>query len=140
MAADLLIRNARIWSEGALLPAPDAVVVRDGEIVAVGPGAALADPAIPVLDAAGATLTPGLCDAHIHLVAWARARQEARLEGLATRRAALDAVAQFIDRHPELDPVVGRGWVPEAWEAAPDRAALDAVSRGRTVVLHSKDF
>jgi predicted amidohydrolase YtcJ len=140
MTYDLLIRNARIWSEGALLPGVDAVMVRDGEIVAIDRGGALADSATPVLDAAGATLTPGLCDAHIHLVAWARAREEARLEGLGSRQAVLDAVAAYIDRHPDQDPIVGRGWAAEEWEASPDRASLDAVSRGRAVLLHSKDF
>ena len=140
MAADLLIRNARIWSEGALLPGADSVAIRDGEVVAIGRGAAPADGATRVLDAGGATLTPGLCDAHIHLVAWARALDEVRLEGLRTRQAVLDAVADFIDRHPDQDPVVGRGWAAEEWEAVPDRPSLDAVSRGRAVLLHSKDF
>ncbi|MAG36899.1 MAG: hypothetical protein CL878_11750, partial [Dehalococcoidia bacterium] len=44
--------------------------VEDGRIVAVGPAAQLlppADPAIPQVEYGGATLLPGLIDAHVHL-------------------------------------------------------------------------
>ena len=47
-----------------------AVQVEDGRIVAVGPAAQVpppADPAIPQVDYVGATLLPGLIDAHVHL-------------------------------------------------------------------------
>ena len=47
-----------------------AVQVEDGRIVAVGPAAQVsppADPAIPQVDYADATLLPGLIDAHVHL-------------------------------------------------------------------------
>ena len=140
MTSDLLIRNARVWSEGRLVPGVDAVALHHGAIVAVGKAAELGAGAREVIDADGATLTPGLCDAHIHLVAWARTQDEVHLEGLHGRQATLDAVAAFAARHPERDPIVGRGWDADRWEEAPDRAALDAVASGRAVLLHSKDF
>jgi len=143
MRADLLILCARPWSDGARMGGADAIAVAGSGILAVGPEASLeglAGPSTRVLDAAGATVTPGLCDAHLHLVAWARARREVRLEGLRSRREVLDAVARHIAAHPGTEPVVGRGWVAEGWEAPPDRASLDAVSGERVVLLHSKDY
>lgn len=69
---------------------PDgAVAIRGDTIQAVGPTAAIlaahAGPATEVVDAAGRVVTPGLVDAHTHLVfAGSREREyEARLEGAA---------------------------------------------------------
>jgi len=70
MAAELAIVGARI------LPAPDeaaiddgTVVVRDGEIVAVGPRERVRVPAeAQVLNAAGLTLVAGFWNAHVHLL------------------------------------------------------------------------
>jgi enamidase len=53
------------------LASGDAVVVADGEIAAIGRGAELeADLETPelIIDAAGATLAPGLIDSHCHVV------------------------------------------------------------------------
>src|SRR5438034_6476916 len=65
-AADLLIRNARlIDGTGALPRTGVAILVRDSRIAAIAPD--LAAPESPLLDAGGATVLPGLIDAHVHL-------------------------------------------------------------------------
>jgi predicted amidohydrolase YtcJ len=141
--AEWLIENARPWSNGALVPGADAIAVGGGKVLGVGPAASLAGlrgPATRRLDAGGATVTPGICDAHLHLVSWARARRELALEGAGSRRAALERVARFCAERPGEEPVIGRGWDEHGWEAPPDRASLDAVSGGRVVILHRKDF
>ncbi len=142
--ADVLIVNARPWSDGHRLAACDAVAIQGSRILAIGSGAdlePLRGPATRVLDARGASLTPGLEDAHLHLVAWSRALREVQLDGLATRRAAVAAVAQ---RASQLGvgtaPLIGRGWAETGWEAAPEHAALDHVVPQRPVLLHSKDY
>ena len=66
--ASLLIRNARLI-DGTGAPARDGVsiLVRDGWIAAIGDGATTGD--VPLLDVAGATVLPGLTDAHVHFIA-----------------------------------------------------------------------
>ena len=65
-AADLLIRNARlIDGTGAPPRTGVAILVRDSRIAAIAPD--LAAPDSPLLDAGGATVLPGLIDAHVHL-------------------------------------------------------------------------
>jgi imidazolonepropionase-like amidohydrolase len=67
---DLAIVHARLY------PAPDArpiadgtVVVRNGKIVAVGPGGAVRAPrGVQTLDAGGATLVAGFWNAHVHIM------------------------------------------------------------------------
>ncbi len=141
--ADLLVLAARPWSEGATLPAADAIAIGGGRILAVGRAAdlaAFAGPATLTLDAGGATVTPAFTDAHIHLVAWARSRGALELFDCASRAAALARVAAHLAAHPGDGAVVGRGWDANGWSEAPDRGSLDRVTGDRPVVLHSKDF
>lgn len=66
-AADLLIRDALLIDGTGTAPRPhSAILVRDGRIAAIGPD--LSAPDVPVLEAAGAAVLPGLIDAHVHLV------------------------------------------------------------------------
>ncbi|MBI1798926.1 MAG: amidohydrolase [Candidatus Eisenbacteria bacterium] len=141
--AELLIVNARLWSDGGTLPKRDALAVAGGRIRAVGVRSALESrvgPRTRVIDARGATVTPGLCDAHIHLLPWARQRSEVSLHDCGTREEALMRIRDFLARHPGGTPVAGRGWNADDWQEPPDRAALDAVAPERPVVLHSRDF
>jgi enamidase len=70
--SDLLIRNAGTIVTGdvaAPIAAGDTVVVREGVLAFLGAGSdADASGISTVIDAAGATVTPGLCDDHTHPV------------------------------------------------------------------------
>lgn len=65
--AELLVRNATIWTQGPAgrLAGAD-LLVRDGRIAAVGPGLR-AGAGAQVIDATGKHVTPGLIDAHSHI-------------------------------------------------------------------------
>lgn len=136
----LLIVNARPWS-GAPLAGADAIAVRGGRVLAVGAEpevAAAAGPDAERVDARGATVTPGLVDAHLHLLAWARSLEEVALDDAASAAAVAERVARAAARGPGV--VVGRGWAPHAWPDRPHRALLDRAAPGRVVLLHSRDF
>jgi len=67
---DLVVRNVGAIVTGdvaAPLAGGDTIVVRDGHIASVGDGADAGDIAT-VIEAAGATVMPGLCDDHVHPV------------------------------------------------------------------------
>ncbi len=137
----LLVVNGRLWP-AARWRGADAVFVRNGRISAVGRGRDLraAVPNAPCLDAGGATVTPGLTDAHLHFVPWAQGRRQVDLLGVTSRGAALERVAAGLAADPGPTPLVGRGWDAMGWEAPPDRASLDALAPERPVLLHSHDF
>ena len=140
--AGALIVRARIWS-GAPIAGADAIAIGGGRVQAVGPAQrleALAGPDTLRIDAGGGTVTPGLVDAHLHLVAWARSRREAPLSPEWSRDRVLETMRGWAVAHPAADVLVGRGWAAEGWDAAPSRAALDAVTGDRPALLHSKDF
>lgn len=68
--SDLVIRNIGTIASGdihAPIATGDTIVVRDGVITSVG-GGEDADGISVVIDAAGATVMPGLCDNHTHPV------------------------------------------------------------------------
>lgn len=66
----LAVINARVWTADPARPHATALAVAGERILAVGSDAeirALVSSSTRVVDAAGATVTPGLFDAHIHL-------------------------------------------------------------------------
>ncbi|MGH3054951.1 MAG: amidohydrolase, partial [Gaiellaceae bacterium] len=72
-AVSLLITRARVWTDGACLPGISALALSGNRILALGSADELegsCGSAVPRLDAHGATVTPGLWDAHIHLLPW----------------------------------------------------------------------
>ncbi|GAB3691795.1 metal-dependent hydrolase family protein [Nocardiopsis oceani] len=63
--------GARLLDPETGTSTPDSwLLVRDGEIAARGSGAPPADSAAETVDLAGATLMPGLIDAHVHVTAF----------------------------------------------------------------------
>jgi predicted amidohydrolase YtcJ len=138
----LLIIADRVHAPGSSPPGgADAVLVEGDRIAAVGRAASLTrtHPDADRLELPGATLTPGLCDAHIHLVEWALARREVDLTTADSPQAAADRVAGA----PTGDAgwIRGRGWNPHRWNGeAPRRELLDRAAPGRPVALQSHDM
>jgi predicted amidohydrolase YtcJ len=140
--ADLFVTCARVWSDGAVVPGADALIAGSGRILAVGMEgelAPLAGRSAIRLDARGATVTPGLCDAHVHLLRWAHAFAALDLRNAGGRDDAVAMVRGFVRRNPGADVVVGRGWDDSRWSAPAERGALDAACGDRPVLLWAHD-
>src|SRR5262249_15497839 len=148
----LLIVNGRLWSGRPL--DGDGVLIQGHRIVALGPTPRLRDERAVqhVIDAHGGTITPGLTDAHIHVVPWTRARCLLALDGCPSRAGALARVRAALAALPQEGsqegsqagtqpsaPLVGRGWDESGWEALPDARALNALAPARPVLLHRHD-
>jgi predicted amidohydrolase YtcJ len=117
--------------------AGDAVRMRDGAVVAVGPAAALAGDGVATTTVPG-YIVPGLRDAHMHPVPYA-----ALLHGLSLKRAGdlaglADMVAAAAARTPADSPVFGSRLDDEslAERRLPTRHDLDRAAPGRQVLLH----
>lgn len=63
----LVLEGGRVLDPASGLDATADVVVADGAIVAVGPGAGAQHPGAQVRDCAGRLVTPGLIDSHVHV-------------------------------------------------------------------------
>jgi dihydroorotase len=65
--ADLVVSTGQVFNASQGIFAAADVVVRDGVICALGPGAANGYSATEILDATGMLVTPGLIDMHTHV-------------------------------------------------------------------------
>lgn len=119
-ADTLLIRNARLINATGMPPRTGVgILVRDGRIVAIAPNLTMPD--VPTLDAGGATVLPGLIDAHVHLgvVPGSGQRHDPPEVERALRRQHLRAylacgVTTVLDTH--IDPGIAREI--QSWLAA----------------------
>ncbi|MFD3335944.1 amidohydrolase [Streptomyces sp. NPDC058700] len=142
--ADLLVRNAKVFTGDPDRPDARAVAIRAGRIVALGDDhdlAALVGPSTRVVDALGRRVIPGLNDSHLHVIRGGlNYVLELRWDGVRTLRQALAMLREQAGRTPEGQwiRVVG-GWTAEqfAERRMPTVAELNAAAPDTPVfVLH----
>ena len=141
---ELVIHGARIYTMDAARPHAEAVAIAGGRFGAVGSTErvlALAGAATRRIDAAGATIVPGLQDAHGHVLGLGEALEQLDLRGT---RSLDEVVARVRERAAGTPPgewILGRGWDQNDWpgQAWPTAAALDAVSPDHPVALTRVD-
>ncbi|TCO75421.1 amidohydrolase [Chromatocurvus halotolerans] len=93
------------------------------------------------IDGAGATLLPGLIDAHGHVTRHGRLLASVDLAGVASEQAAAARVADFLRTQPGAARVTGGGWNQVLWPGKqfPHRRTLDAVSESVPIALSRVD-
>ena len=105
----VLLRNGRVHGSDATAVAWDGAT-----ITWVGPddGAPATD---ETLDLAGALVTPGFVDHHVHTVRTGFARTGLDLTGSPSLAAALAALATHAQAQPGDSVLVGQGWDETDW-------------------------
>lgn len=138
---DRILVNGRVHSPEATVPIASAVAIRGDRIVAVGSDRAIGELAASstrVEDLRGATLIPGLIDAHNHLLATGQVLGQVSLYGCRDIATIVDRVAEAIGQAAPGEWVLGRGWDESllADGRHPTRHDLDRVAPDHPVVLH----
>lgn len=115
-SADLLVYNAHIYTVDSLFGMAEAMVIKDGKIVAVGKSDSLqtAFDAKEKLDAAGKFIYPGLIDAHCHFLQYGNGLQQCDLVGTNSWNEVLQRLKTFATTHP-TGWLIGRGWDQNDW-------------------------
>jgi predicted amidohydrolase YtcJ len=142
MTSSLLLIADRVHLLGSHEPV-EALLIRGGRVAAAGSAAELraaAPAATPTLQLPGATVTPGITDAHVHLTAWALARRQVDLAHVRTLEEGIERVRRYVAANPETGWVRGVGWDRNRWGGFPTRQHLDAVVPDRPVFLESHDI
>ncbi|HSV36680.1 amidohydrolase [Ramlibacter sp. WS9] len=140
-SADLVLRNGAIYTMDAARPWVEALAIRDGRLLALGPEAqvrAAAAPDARVVDLHGRMAMPGIVDVHSHFVWAGRAElYETTFPPILTLEQVLDQVRQTAAKQPPGAWVVGGIWgsglIGELTAQA--RLALDEAAGGRPVML-----
>jgi predicted amidohydrolase YtcJ len=143
-AADLLVTGAMVHTLTDPDRTAEAVAVRDGDVVRVGPEyevTALEGVESEVVDLDGGVVLPGFIDAHTHVQLLGQYELHADLWGIERRDACLDALRAQADETEADEWVVGFRYDESEWadDRPLDREDLDAVSEDRPVVVFRID-
>lgn len=157
--AELILHDARVYTLAWPDPAPGgrpaagapwdsaggwrhdatAVAIGGGRILYVGSDSgalALRRDSTTVIDLDGATLLPGMVDAHTHVAELGQSLDRINLTGVATEAEAVERVAERAARTPNGEWILGWGWDEGAWaNRYPDKRLLSARVPDHPVVL-----
>lgn len=113
---DMVIHNARIHTMDDLNTVEEAMAIRDGKIIEVGPERQILNKYRydESIDAQGKDLYPGLTDAHGHLISYAEQRLSADLVGSKSFEEVLVRCEKYASRKSKKF-VIGRGWDQSLW-------------------------
>lgn len=129
-----LLKNARVFGN----PDANSVLIKDSRILAVGRDLE----GVLECDLQGALLTPGLNDAHLHLMRGALLAVEVDLRGVASPVEMQQPIRERVATTPVGEWITGRGWDHTLWpgEVWPTRALLDEVSREHPMYFSRVDI
>jgi predicted amidohydrolase YtcJ len=122
-------------------PEAEAIAIANGTIVAVGQRAAVLErrvPATEIVDVGTGLVTPGLVDAHAHLLGLGRSLEEVDLRGARS----IDEVVQRVRTQDHGQAwLTGRGWDQNLWpgQAMPTHHPLSEAFGERPVWLRRID-
>jgi predicted amidohydrolase YtcJ len=137
-SADLLILNARIVTMDAKHLTATAMVIKGNRIVWVGDTAEAQRrfPETRAIDLRGATVLPGIIDAHTHLIGLGKSLVHLNLKDVATAKEAVERVKQRVSSAGPNEWILGWGWNEGKWASHyPDNRALSDVSPNNPVYL-----
>ncbi|HEY0065765.1 MAG TPA: amidohydrolase [Flavisolibacter sp.] len=141
--ADLLVYNAKIYTVDSAFSVAEAMVVKDGKIVATGTSAELQEKydAKQKLDARGKFIYPGLIDAHAHFYRYGLGLRIVDLTGTTSWEDVLNRLGAAEKNFPPGAWLTGRGWDQNDWtdKEFPTKDLLDQRFPNTPVLLTRVD-
>jgi hypothetical protein len=141
--AELVVRNARVWTADPGQPWAEAVAVAKGRLSFVGSASevgALIGEGTKVVDAGGRLMAPGFNDSHVHLMSGALALDLVDLIEEQSLAAVQARIKAFAEANPRSAWVRGRGWLYGSFPGGlPTRQQLDAVVSDRPAYMECYD-
>jgi predicted amidohydrolase YtcJ len=141
---DLILHNARIYTVDARNTVAEAVAIAGDRITRVGSDRdilALEGASTTVVDLRGATVLPGLHDAHAHVVGLGASLQDVDLRGTRSYEEVVGRVRRRLATARPGEWIVGRGWDQNDWADKdwPTHDLLSAASPDNPVYLTRVD-
>ena len=138
--ADLVLTNGRIYTVDNARPIVSALAVRGGRVIFVGSDAearVLAAPSTRVIDLHGATVVPGIVDAHAHLLGLGNMLARVNLAGSKSYQEVIGRVTAWAKSVKPGEWILGRGWDQNRWvdKGFPTHEALSRAFPNNPVVL-----
>ncbi len=136
--ADLIIKNAKVYTVDSSFTIAEAFAVSDGKIIATGSTKDIMNDykANEIIDAEGKAVFPGFIDAHTHFLRYGQGLQNANLEGTKSWEEVINKLKAYATENPD-GWLVGRGWDQNDWakKEFPEKSKLDSLFPNRPVIL-----
>lgn len=133
---DMIVHNAIIHSMDIQGNTFDAMAVKDGIIVAIGPEREIMNQydAPLIYDAGKKSVYPGFIDGHCHFLNYGLTLQDANLIGCSSEKEMLDRLLNYAPNRMS-HWILGRGWDQNDWglradstsSSFPDKSSLDSL-------------
>jgi predicted amidohydrolase YtcJ len=142
--ATLIFTNGNIYTGNDRQPNAQAVAVNNDRFVYVGTNAGAKQYQgrnTRVIDLHGATVLPGMTDAHYHFIGVGQREMNLNLEGITNLQDFLAKVKTRVDQAKPAEWVTGRGWIETFWTPPvfPTRWDLDKIAANNPVFLTRAD-
>lgn len=143
VGADLVFTNGAIYTSNAVRSWADAVAIKGGKIIYVGPNSGIkqyVSYTTRVIDLQGKMLLPGFCDSHIHPVSSGMQLNDCNLTNINSVPGLLEAVKQCKANLNGRRWIVGSGWeLPLFENANPSKELLDRIANEVPIFLEAAD-
>src|SRR3989344_1321366 len=141
-SVDLVIHNARIHTMNDENSIEEAMAIKDGKIVEVGPERQILNKysADEYIDAGKKDVFPGLTDSHGHMMSYARQLLSVDLVGCKS----FNELVVRVEKYSQANPsgfIIGRGWDQSLWgtDMLPTNDRLNELFPNVPVLLHRID-
>jgi predicted amidohydrolase YtcJ len=143
-AADLIIRNAKIWTVDQTHPTAQAVAVLGDRIVAVGSNdevEAWHSAHTRVIDASGKLLLPGFNDSHVHFVDGGVSLDSVQLNDATSAAEFARRIGEQANKTPRGEWVMSGDWDETKWVPAtmPSKELIDPLTPDTPVFVSRYD-
>lgn len=139
---DLVIHNAQVHVMDENMSVEEAIAIRDGKIVEVGPERQILNKyrSDETIDALGKDIYPGFTDAHGHIFAYANQKMSVDLVGCKSMNEVVYRCEKYLSRTGKTF-IVGRGWDQTLFsnKEMPDYKALSEKFKNIPVCLYRID-
>lgn len=135
--ADLIIKNAHIYTVNANFDTAQVIVIKDGKFIATGSDSLLelyhSD---NIIDAKGQYIYPGFMDAHCHFTGYAKDKYKLALFGTKSFNEIVEKINEYAKTN-KREWIEGRGWDQNDWDIKqfPAKDTLDKLYPNTPVFL-----
>ncbi|MFD1552422.1 amidohydrolase [Putridiphycobacter roseus] len=115
--ADMIIHNAKIYTCDESFSIQQAIAIKDGKILQVGPNREILNgyDCSNIIDGALRPIYPGFYDAHCHFWGYANTLREVDLNGTKSFNEVISRIIAFQKSNPTAW-ITGRGWDQNLWD------------------------